>query len=71
MTNPNFQVAPGGSFLKLGSIYIMSGSQNPTDATINAPTGSVFLRNAGSVSALWWNYTTSDSGSQWFSAGSA
>jgi hypothetical protein len=70
MTLPNFQVAPGGSFLRLGDIYIMSGSVNPTNAVIHAPTGSVFIRNAGSASAFYWNYTTSDSGSQWRSAGS-
>ena len=65
MTNPNWQVQPGGSFVKFGSIYIMSGSQNPTDATIDAPTGSMFIRNAGSASDIYKNYTTSDSGSQW------
>lgn len=49
----------------------MSGSQNPTDAVIHAPTGSIYMRNNGSISGLWWNYTTSDSGSQWRTAASA
>ncbi len=70
MANPNFQVAPGGSYIRLGNIYIMSGSVNPTDAVIHAPTGSIFIRNAGSVSNIWFNYTTSDSGSQWKTAAS-
>jgi hypothetical protein len=71
MTNPNFQVAPGGSYIRLGSVYILSGSVNPTSAAIDAPTGSIFLRNAGSASGFYWNYTTSDSGSQWRSASPA
>jgi len=70
MTLPNFQVAPGGSFIRLGEIYIMSGSQNPTDAVIHAPTGSLYIRNAGSASNHYFNYTTSDSGSQWKTAAS-
>ena len=70
MATPNFQVAPGGSFLKLGNIYIMSGSVNPTNAALHAPTGSIFIRNAGSASGFYTNYTTSDSGSQWRSAAS-
>ena len=64
MATPNFQVAPGGSFIRLGDVYILSGSANPTDAVIHAPTGSIFLRNAGSASNTYFNYTTSDSGSQ-------
>lgn len=71
MAVPNFQVANGGSFLKLGDIYILSGSVNPTNAAIHAPTGSIFIRNAGSASNFYWNYTTSVSGSQWRSAASA
>lgn len=70
MANPNFQVAPGGSFLRLGDIYVLSGSANPTEAVIHAPTGSIYIRSAGSASKLYWNYTTSNSGSQWRIGGS-
>lgn len=69
MTLPNFQVAPGGSFLRLGDIYIMSGSAHPTEAVVNAPQGSIYARS-GSAPGLFWNYTVSTSGSQWSSAAS-
>lgn len=70
MGTPNFQIAPGGSFLRLGDIYILSGSVHPTEAVINAPQGSLYIRS-GSAAGFFWNYTVSTSGSQWRSAASA
>lgn len=69
MATPNFQVAPGGSYIRLGNIYIMSGSAHPTEAVIHAPQGSIYMRS-GSAAGFFWNYTVSTSGSQWRSAAS-
>ena len=45
MANPNFQVAPGGSYIKLGDIYVLSGSANPSEVPVYAPQGSVYARS--------------------------
>lgn len=70
MANPNFQVAPGGSYIKLGDIYVLSGSANPSEVPVHAPQGSVYARS-GSAPGFYWNSTVSSSGSQWRSASPA
>ena len=69
MAVPNFQIANGGSYLRLGNIYILSGSAHPSEVPVHAPQGSIYARS-GSAPGFFWNYTVSTSGSQWRSAAS-